>query len=78
MNLVEMNIRGRRQCPCGSGLDKRDLVDARGIFCCYVCDQCEDKKMAGYRKDIFTDPAYVADDLGDDEGYWDLHPDHRP
>jgi hypothetical protein len=65
-----------RSCSCGSGLPKYDLVDVRGIFCCYVCEVCEDKKKAGYRKDIFEDPAYVADDLGDDED-WPPHWSHN-
>jgi hypothetical protein len=29
-------------CPCGSGEPRRELVDARGIFCTFVCDKCED------------------------------------
>jgi hypothetical protein len=45
-------------CPCGSGLPRRELVDARGIFCTFVCDRCEAEKKAHYRPDIFTDPNY--------------------
>jgi len=38
------------------------LYDARGIFCCYVCDQCEATKRSRYRADIFTDANYWADE----------------
>jgi len=51
-----------RHCPCGSGKLKRPLYDARGIFCCYVCDACEKKKRRSYRSDIFIDPNYWADE----------------
>ena len=51
-----------RECTCGSGLPRYDLTDARGIFCCYVCDECEDRKMETYRVEVFTDAAYEADE----------------
>jgi hypothetical protein len=55
-------------CPCGSGEPREELVDARGIFCAFVCSQCEAGKRAGYRPDIFTDSNYWADEPieGDD------------
>lgn len=56
-----------RLCHCGSGLQKRELLDARGIFCAYVCDVCESEKRKGYRPEIFTNANYDAPDLGDDE-----------
>jgi hypothetical protein len=40
-----------KTCPCGSGLPRRELKDARGIFCTSVCDQCEAKKKKGLRPD---------------------------
>ena len=46
---------------CKSG-QRRELRDARGIFCCYVCDICEDEKRSSYRQDIFTDPGYWHDE----------------
>jgi len=49
-------------CPCGSSLPRRDLVDARGIFCAFVCDFCEPHKRACYRPEIFTDPNYWTDE----------------
>jgi hypothetical protein len=50
------------KCQCGSGLSRRDLSDARGIFCCYVCDSCEAEKRANYRPDIFADANYWHDE----------------
>ena len=41
-------------CPCGSGLYKTPLMDAQNIFCCFVCDLCEEDKKARYRPEIFT------------------------
>ena len=56
-----------RECNCGSGATRRPLYDARGIFCTYVCDMCEERKRAQFRPEIFADPNYDAPDLGDDE-----------
>jgi len=57
-----MIVFGDRACSCGSGLPRYDLTDARGIFCCYVCDACERDRMKSYLPEIFTDPSY---DVGD-------------
>jgi hypothetical protein len=43
------------------------LTDARGIFCCYVCETCEAEKRARYRADIFTDANYWADEPIDED-----------
>lgn len=51
-----------RPCPCGSGLPREELRDARGIFCTFICDACEDEKRGRFRPDIFTDPTYPADE----------------
>lgn len=40
-------------CPCGSGEYRRDLKDAAGIFCTFVCDKCEDAKRAKFNPAIF-------------------------
>ncbi|HTI81792.1 MAG TPA: hypothetical protein VL614_15190 [Acetobacteraceae bacterium] len=48
------------QCDHPGG--KRPLVDARGIFCCYVCDRCEGTRRKHFRAEIFTDPSYEADE----------------
>jgi hypothetical protein len=39
-------------------LHRRELKDARGIFCTFVCDRCEAKKRQAFRPDIFTNPDY--------------------
>jgi hypothetical protein len=41
--------------------------DARGIFLTYTCEDCHDRKMAGYRPDVLTDPAYWTDEPIDDD-----------
>jgi hypothetical protein len=51
-------------CPCGSGEPRRELLDRRGIFCGYVCDQCEQDKRSQYHPDIFTDANYWPDEAG--------------
>ena len=38
-----------KKCLCGSGLEKDEEYDARGIFLTYACDKCREKKLAGYR-----------------------------
>jgi len=47
-----------RECPCGSGRSRRDLLDARGIFCTFVCDLCEKEKRSRFNVEIFDDPQY--------------------
>jgi ribose 5-phosphate isomerase RpiB len=49
-----------KQCSCGSGLGRRPLNDARGIFCAYVCDECEAEHRKRFRPEIFTDASYQA------------------
>jgi hypothetical protein len=43
------------KCNCGSGLNRRPLIDEAGIVCCYVCDLCEQKKHKTYLAEIFGD-----------------------
>ena len=43
------------------------LYDANGIYCCRVCDVCEDEKRARYRPEIFCDPDYERTEALDDE-----------
>jgi hypothetical protein len=49
-------------CSCGSGETRRELRDARGIFCTFVCDRCERDKRSGFRADIFSDADYWHDE----------------
>jgi hypothetical protein len=57
-------------CSCGSGKPKSAQYDARGIFLTYTCEDCHDRKMAGYRPDVLTDPAYWTDEPIDDDLAW--------
>jgi hypothetical protein len=50
------------ECCCGSGEVREAEFDARGIFLCYVCDQCRAEKLRGYRSDVLSDPDYWADE----------------
>lgn len=57
-----------RHCPCGSGNFPEAQFDARDIFMCYTCEECETDKLKTYRRDILTDPNYYADeDIDGDE-----------
>lgn len=51
-----------KPCNCGSGQPRRELLDARGIFCAFICDRCKNAKMAEYRPDIFMDANYWHDE----------------
>lgn len=53
-------------CDCGSGKEGFALYDARGIYCCRVCDDCEQRKRAKYRPEIFEDPNYWTDEPVDE------------
>lgn len=44
---------GGKTCTCGSNLWRHELLDAAGLFCGYVCDQCEDDKRAQFNPTIF-------------------------
>lgn len=57
------------QCMCGSGKPRRALNDARGIFCGYVCDDCEESVRAKFRPEIFDDGNYEADEPIEPEDY---------
>jgi hypothetical protein len=53
---------GNNNCPCGSGLDRKEIIDARGIFVTYACEKCYSEKLEGYRADIFYDSNYYTDE----------------
>ena len=50
--------------------DRWPETDARGIFLCYVCDICYEKKIAKYRPEVLTDPNYWVDEPIDEEAYY--------
>ena len=54
-------------CLCGSGQSRQSLFDARGIFCCYVCDICKLSKASRYRIEVLEDPDYDCDEEIDDD-----------
>jgi hypothetical protein len=49
-----------RNCNCGSGKPRRPLFDAAKIFCCFVCDQCEEKKKREFKGIIFDPKTKYA------------------
>jgi len=55
-----MVIMMTKPCPCGSGHPRRELVDAAGIFCAFVCDACEGAKRAGFNPRIFDGGSRYA------------------
>lgn len=62
-----MSYHSAKPCNCGSDEDTLELHDARGIFIAYCCDACVVDRAKGYRREIFENRRYEADDLGDDE-----------
>jgi len=50
------------ECTCGSHLARKVQYDARGIFLYFYCEMCEARKRTMFRKDIFTNPNYWADE----------------
>ena len=48
---------------CTHPRGKRPLVDAQGIFCAYVCDDCEREVRAKYRPEIFQ--GYTQADVNE-------------
>lgn len=57
-----------RPCSCGSGLESEEVLDARGIYVCRVCDQCRAVKLRGFRPEVLTDPNYEADEPIEPDG----------
>lgn len=56
-------------CPCDSGKPREELIDARGIFCCFICSECEQDKRGRYRADIFEDDQYETDEPVEDDQF---------
>lgn len=57
-----MSVYSVRPCPCGSGKPSTWQFDARGIPLCRTCQDCHKEKMSKYRKDVLTNPRYVANE----------------
>lgn len=56
-----------RACPCGSGRAREEVRDAHGIFLAFVCDDCRDERLSGFRSEVLTDADYWHDEPLDDE-----------
>lgn len=65
-----MNLRA---CPCGSSHPRRELIDAMGIFCTFVCDACEPAKRREFDPAIFDPDTYPRDEdiYGDGAPPWE-------
>jgi hypothetical protein len=50
------------KCNCGSGLDSKWKLDARGIPLAKVCPKCEKDKLKGFRRDVLLDPNYKTNE----------------
>lgn len=56
-------------CRCGSGLYRFQLRDAAGIFCAFVCDECEKATRTRFNPAIFeSGTLYGATGEEDDIG----------
>ena len=49
-------------CNCGSGLEREEVCDSRGICVACVCDKCREERLSHYRPDIFTNSNYWTDE----------------
>lgn len=49
-----------KECNCGSHKGRYELRDAAGIFCAYVCEDCEAEKRKTYNPAIFESTRYAA------------------
>ena len=62
MNTTSFQIEfeAHATCDCGSGEYPYAIIDAQGIYVCRACYVCEDRKISGYRSEIFTNPNYAT------------------
>lgn len=63
----EAGFEALKDCPCGSGKEPRELLDARGIPCGKICDDCEKEKKKKYRPEVFYDGSYEHDEPLDED-----------
>lgn len=56
-------------CMCGSDKEPYPLYDARGIYVCAVCEDCEEKIKKKYRTEIFEDGNYECDEPIEPDDY---------
>lgn len=55
------------ECPCGSGLEAPQELDARGIFIGYMCTECRTDRLRAYRPEVLNDPNYECDEQIEDD-----------
>ena len=56
------------QCNCGSKKSAPARFDARGIFLCFACEECLERKLSAYRRDILFNPYYwTIEPIDEDE-----------
>ena len=55
------------ECPCGSGEERHEVMDSRGIYLTMGCKTCLPDKLSGYRKDVLYGPSYEADEPIEEE-----------
>jgi len=60
-----MTIREGQPCGCGSGQPRYALHDGNGIFCAYICVQCEQRVRSRYRPEIMN-RSYNQNDVNED------------
>jgi hypothetical protein len=59
------------KCDCGSNEERYGLLDAAGIFCCYVCRKCEPDVRKRYNPSIFRKGSRYAQSGEEEDLYFD-------
>ena len=67
---------------CNNGKIRYELKDAAGIFCSFVCEDCEQYVRNEYKPSIFEPGTRYAqsgeeDDIGYEEDYYDDEPEEQ-
>jgi hypothetical protein len=63
-------LHARNQATASGSLHARTVSGsppARGIFLTFTCEDCHERKMAGYRPDVLTNPSYWTDEPIEDD-----------
>lgn len=66
-----------KACSCGSGLAREAVNDARGIFVAFVCDECREERLNGYRPEIFDTSTVQAVDNPNYEASEPIEPENH-
>jgi hypothetical protein len=57
-------------CRCGSNKPRYELRDAAGIFCTFVCDDCETTARKKFNPQIFDSGTNYAQSGSEDDLNW--------